>query len=146
PAVVAIEANTDSAATQHAIADLKKQAIATGQMYGPIDVEANSSHTVARVSIPLAGKGTDSESNAALGTLRNDVLPATIGKLDGATYAVTGATAQSADSNALLKRKTPLVFGFVLVFAFAILLVSFRSIVIALKAIVLNLLSVGAAY
>jgi uncharacterized membrane protein YdfJ with MMPL/SSD domain len=146
PAIVAIEANTDSAATQHAIAELKKKAIATGQMYGPIDVEANPSHTVARVSIPLAGKGTDAESNAALRTLRNEVLPATIGKLDNASFAVTGATAQSADSNALLKRKAPLVFGFVLVFAFAILLVSFRSIVIALKAIVLNLLSVGAAY
>ena len=62
------------------------------------------------------------------------------------TYAVTGGTAASADENALLKRSAPLVFGFVLTFAFLLLLVSFRSIVIAAKAIVLNLLSVGAAY
>ena len=146
PAIIAIEANTDSAATKQAISELKSQAIATGQMHGPVVVEVNPSHTVARVSIPLAGKGTDSVSNAALDTLRNDVLPATVGKVSGATYAVTGPTAQSADENALLKAKAPIVFGFVLVFAFILLLVSFRSIVIAVKAIVLNLLSVGAAY
>jgi len=115
-------------------------------MHGPIVVEVNPSHTVARVSIPLAGKGSDSASNAALDTLRNKILPATVGKVSGATYAVTGPTAQSADENALLKQKAPIVFGFVLVFAFILLLVSFRSIVIAVKAIVLNLLSVGAAY
>ena len=45
-----------------------------------------------------------------------------------------------------MKSKLPLVFGFVLVFAFALMLVAFRSIVIAAKAILLNLLSVAAAY
>jgi len=85
-------------------------------------------------------------SNAALDTLRNKILPATVGKVPGAAYAVTGPTAQSVDENVLLKQKAPIVFGFVLVFAFILLLVSFRSIVIAVKAIVLNLLSVGAAY
>src|SRR3989442_10122759 len=115
-------------------------------MHGPVVVEVNPSHNVARVSIPLAGKGSDSVSNAALDTLRNEILPATVGKVAGATYAVTGPTAQSVDENVLLKQKAPIVFGFVLVFAFLLLLVSFRSIVIAVKAIVLNLLSVGAAY
>jgi RND superfamily putative drug exporter len=59
---------------------------------------------------------------------------------------VTGLTAQSFDQNELLKSKAPIVFAFVLTFAFVLLLVAFRSVVIALKAIVLNLLSVGAAY
>jgi len=89
---------------------------------------------------------TDATSLHALDTLRNTILPATVGHVPGATYAVTGGTAQSADANALLKRSAPIVFGFVLVFAFLLLLVSFRSVVIAAKAIVLNLLSVGAAY
>ena len=146
PAIVAIKANTDSAATKNAIAQLKTQALATGQMTGPIDVDVNASHTVARVAIPLAGQGTDATSLHALATLRNDVLPATVGQLPGVTYAVTGGTAASADENTLLKHAAPLVFGFVLTFAFLLLLVSFRSIVIALKAIVLNLLSVAAAY
>src|SRR6266511_5955332 len=106
----------------------------------------NGARTVARLDIPLVGEGTDAESNAALRKLRGEILPATIGMVQGADYAVTGATAISADQNSLLKRKAPIVFGFVLVFAFILLLITFRSIVIALKAIVLNLLSVGAAY
>jgi RND superfamily putative drug exporter len=146
PAIVAVEANTDSPATKQAIAALKVRSLASGQAKKPIDVEVNASHDVARVTIPLVGSGVDSTSNNALKTLRNDILPATIGNVPDATFAVTGTTAQSVDQNALLKSKAPIVFGFVLIFAFALLLVTFRSIVIALKAIVLNLLSVGAAY
>jgi uncharacterized membrane protein YdfJ with MMPL/SSD domain len=146
PAIVAVEANTDSPATQQGIAALKRQALASGQAKKPIDVEVNASHDVARITIPLVGSGVDAKSNDAVKTLRNDILPATIGKVPGATFAVTGTTAQSVDQNSLLKSKAPIVFGFVLIFAFALLLVTFRSIVIALKAIVLNLLSVGAAY
>src|SRR5262249_5710948 len=146
PALVAIKANTDAPATKAAIDDLRKRALASGQMSGPIEVDINPTHTVARVAIPLEGNGTDATSTAALKTLRNDILPATVGKLPDASYAVTGATAASYDGNELLKHSVPLVFGFVLTFAFLLLLISFRSIVIAAKAIVLNLLSVGAAY
>jgi uncharacterized membrane protein YdfJ with MMPL/SSD domain len=146
PAIVAVEANTDSPATREAIGALKTQALASGKAMQPIDVEVNASHDVARVTIPLVGSGVDEKSNDALKTLRNDILPATIGKVPDATFAVTGTTAQSVDQNSLLKSKAPIVFGFVLIFAFGLLLVTFRSIVIALKAIVLNLLSVGAAY
>jgi uncharacterized membrane protein YdfJ with MMPL/SSD domain len=143
---VAIKANTDSPATQRAIAALKTKVEAAHLNTSSIDVAVNPSHTVARVDIPLVGKGTDGKSNAALDRLRNEILPATIGKVGDAEYGVTGLTAQSADQNSLLKRKAPIVFGFVLVFAFGLLLVTFRSIVIAIKAVVLNLLSVGAAY
>src|SRR6266516_557556 len=143
---VAIKADIDSPATQKAIAALKAKAVDAGVNSGSIDVEVNPAHTVARVDIPLVGKGTDATSNAALRKLRNDILPATIGTVKGADYAVTGPTANSADENALMKRKAPIVFGFVLLFAFALLLVSFRSVVIALRGILLNLLSVGAAY
>ena len=146
PALVAIEADTDSPATIAAVRELRREALASGQMRAPIRVDVNPSHTVARVSVPLVGSGTDTKSTAALSTLRDRILPATIGALPGAAYGVTGATANSVDGNAQLKRSWPPVFAFVLTLAFVILLVSFRSIVIALKAIVLNLLSVGAAY
>jgi uncharacterized membrane protein YdfJ with MMPL/SSD domain len=146
PATVAIKADTDARVTQRAIAELKSQALASGEMTGPIEVDVNPAHTVARVSIPLKGKGADATSNHALATLRDEILPATIGKVPGASYAVTGSTAISHDENVMLKQKAPIVFGFVLALAFLLLLVSFRSIVVALKAIVLNLLSVGAAY
>jgi uncharacterized membrane protein YdfJ with MMPL/SSD domain len=145
-ASVAIKANTDSPATKQAIAALTARVEAAHLNTSSIDVEVSPSHNAARVDIPLVGEGTDSTSNAALSMLRNDILPSTIGKVPGAEYGVTGLTANSADWNALLKAKTPIVFGFVLVFAFALLLVTFRSVVIAAKAVVLNLLSVGAAY
>ncbi len=115
-------------------------------MKTPIEVEASRDNAVAKVSIPLVGEGTDAKAQAALETLREELLPTTVGKVEGVDYAVTGATALDKDWEASMLKTAPLVFGFVLIFAFMILLVSFRSIVVALKAIALNLLSVGAAY
>jgi len=146
PAIVAIKADADAPSTVAAIDALRTAALASGQMRGPIEADVNPAHTVTRVAIPLEGDGTDAVSTRALDTLRNVVLPATVGKLAGASFAVTGGTAASVDGNSLLKHSAPLVFAFVLTFAFLLLLLSFRSIVIAVKAILLNLLSVGAAY
>ena len=147
PAVVAIKADDVRAPeVQDAIVALKNEALATGQLKGPIEVEASRDNTVATVDITLAGSGTDAKSQAALATLREDVLPSTLGEVEGVEYAVTGTTAVDKDWEAKMKTSAPLVFGFVLLFAFLIMLASFRSIVVAIKAIVLNLLSVGAAY
>jgi RND superfamily putative drug exporter len=98
------------------------------------------------VRIPLAGEGTDAASNRALDTLRGTVIPSTIGRVEGAEAHVTGLTAGSRDFNDSMKSHAPIVFAFVLGLAFVLLLITFRSIVIPLKAIVLNLLSVGASY
>jgi RND superfamily putative drug exporter len=70
----------------------------------------------------------------------------TLGRVPGVTARATGWTAGSRDFNDAMKAHAPLVFAFVLGLAFVLLLVTFRSIVIPLKAIALNLLSVGAAY
>ena len=109
-------------------------------------MQVNDRHDVAVVSMPLSGKGTDTASYRALDTLRERVIPATIGSTAGVTARVTGMTAESKDFNDSMKSHAPLVFGFVLTMAFILLLVTFRSIVIPITAIVLNLLSVGAAY
>jgi uncharacterized membrane protein YdfJ with MMPL/SSD domain len=147
PATVAIKADdVREEPVRNAIAELERRALASGQMQNPIEVEASPDHTVATVDIPLAGSGTDSVSKDALATLRDELLPQTVGKVDGVEYAVTGFTAADQDWSASMKKTAPLVFGFVLLFAFLLLLVSFRSVVVALKAILLNLLSVGAAY
>ena len=147
PAVVVVKAkDVSTPAVRHAITGLKREALASGQMLTPIEVTRNADNTVARITIPLVGKGTDAKSNAALASLRGRIVPSTVGKIDGAEYAVTGITAASHDFNSKMKGALPYVFGFVLAFAFLLLLVSFRSVVIAAKAIVLNLLSVGAAY
>jgi uncharacterized membrane protein YdfJ with MMPL/SSD domain len=147
PAVLAIEAgDVTTPEVRNAVDELERKALATGEMNPPIEVETNRDGTVTRVEIPLVGNGTDDASNAALATLRDDLLPAALGKVDGVEYAVTGMTANSQDFNESQTSSAPKVFGFVLLFAFGLLLVSFRSIVIALKAIVLNLLSVAAAF
>jgi RND superfamily putative drug exporter len=136
----------DSAQTQSAIAALKRDGLASGQIKQPITVDVNRAHTVAVVSMPLVGKGTDSVSEHALGVLRSDLVPRTVGAVPGVQVDVTGETAGSKDFNDSMKSHAPIVFAFVLTMAFLLLLVTFRSIVIPIKAIALNLLSVGAAY
>jgi RND superfamily putative drug exporter len=146
PALVAIKADdVRTEPVQEAIVALKQQALASGQMRGPIEVEASRDSTVAEISIPLAGTGTDAASQEALATLREDVVPNTVGQVDGVEYAVGGPTAADKDWESKMVTTAPLVVGFVLIFAFLILLASFRSVIVAVKAIVLNLLSVGAA-
>jgi RND superfamily putative drug exporter len=129
-----------------AIADLQKRAIATGQFSTPTHVDYNAQGTIAVVSLPIQGQGMDAKSNAALETLRERVVPATVGKIAGADVGVNGPTAESKDFNDQMKAAAPFVFAFVLGFAFILLLATFRSIVIAIKAVILNLLSVAAAY
>jgi RND superfamily putative drug exporter len=106
----------------------------------------NTPHTAAKVEIPLAGDGGNDASLTALATLRGQVLPATLGRAPGISYAVTGEAAGTSDFNHTTKQHWPLVFAFVLGLASLLLLVTFRSVVIPLTAIALNLLSVGAAY
>jgi RND superfamily putative drug exporter len=112
----------------------------------PPTVEISSDRTVARISMPAAGTGIDGTSHRILALLRGELIPAAFAAAPGASVLVGGFTAQTADFNASLATHTPLVFAFVLVAAFLLLLVTFRSLVIAIKAIVLNLLSVGASY
>ena len=146
PAVVAIAGDASSPELQAAVRDLRTQALASGQALEPIDVVVAPGGKALRVEIPLVGKGTDDESNAALAKLRQELVPATLGRVDGIEYAVAGSTAASKDWNDAMKSAVPIVFAFVLAFAFLLLLVSFRSVVIPLKAILMNLLSVAAAY
>ena len=133
-------------AIRDAFTRFRTQALATGLVHDPISVHVIDRH-VAIISAPLAGTGKDTRSNQALQTLRSNIIPATLAQTAGVqTVAVGGDTASSKDYNDTLSSHTPLVFMFVLGLAFLLLLVTFRSIVIPLKAIVLNLLSVGAAY
>ena len=145
PATVAIAGDASDPALKAAVAELESKALATGKAIEPITVTVAPTGKALTVDIPLVGSGTNAVSNDALTTLREDVLPATIGKVAGVEYAVTGETASSKDWSDAMKSSVPIVFAFVLAFAFLLLLVTFRSIVIPFKAILMNLLSVGAA-
>jgi uncharacterized membrane protein YdfJ with MMPL/SSD domain len=141
PALAVVEADDVTVpAVQKGIEELKATAT------GPTSTLVSPNKHVAIVSLPLPGNGTDERSDAALLQLRDHTIPATIGKVAGTETNVTGITAGSKDFNDKLVSRLPVVFAFVLGLAFILLLVTFRSIVVPLKAIVLNLLSVGAAY
>jgi len=147
PANVVVKApNVKAPAVQTAIRRLERQALASGRMHEPITVSVNREATVANVSIPIDGKTTDRQAEAALAVLRDRIVPDTVGRLPNAETGVTGLAAQWKDSTDELKSNLPPVVGFVLVIAFVLLLVAFRSIVVATKAMLLNLLSVAAAY
>ena len=147
PATVVVKAkDVTTPEVQSAIKQLHDQAIATGQLSEPSNVDVNPAKTVAVVNLSVKGKGTDAASNHSIEVLRSEVVPATVGKLPGAEAVVSGPTAMSKDFLDTMKSHLPIVFLFVLSLAFILLLVTFRSIVVPIKAIVLNLLSVGAAY
>jgi uncharacterized membrane protein YdfJ with MMPL/SSD domain len=147
PANVVVKApDVHAPAVQAAIEDLRERAVATGRAYEPITVEVNEGGTVANITVPIQGKGTDEASEVSLAALRKDVVPETVGALPDAEAGVTGLTAAWIDSKNEVKSDLPLVFAFVLAFAFILMLFAFRSLVIAAKAIVLNLLSVAASY
>ncbi|MFI5648549.1 MMPL family transporter [Kitasatospora sp. NPDC051705] len=147
PATVVVKAaDITSPAMTAALADLRARALASGRMHGPVDVTVHAEHGIATVDVPLNGTGNDTTSNEALRTLREDLVPATVLRVPGTEAPVTGQTAGSYDFNARMTGSMPLVFGFVVAFAFLLMLTSFRSLAVAATAVVLNLLSVGAAY
>jgi len=133
-------------AMRNAIAALAACASAAGPVREPITTTSVAAGRALIVDVPLAGSGGNSVSGNALITLRNQILPPTLGKVGGISYAVAGDTAGNYDDTAALHASTPVVFAFVAVLAFLLLLVAFRSVTIPLISIVLNLLSVGAAY
>jgi RND superfamily putative drug exporter len=134
-------------APTQAIADLTDRVQRNPQLFqhGTELIESKD-RTVSQINIPTIGSGTDQASLDALNKLRDDIVPATVGSVDGATVNVTGDAASSEDFRTNLEKRLPLIFAFVFGLAFLLLLVTFRSIVIPIKAILLNLLSVGAAY
>jgi RND superfamily putative drug exporter len=147
PADVVVKApNVETPALRRAIAQLVRRALTSGQAFRPITVAVSSDRTVADITIPIAGNGTDATSIAAFRTLRETIVPETVGAVPNARAGVTGQTATWHDAASKLKSDLPPVVAFVLALAFGVMLLAFRSVVIAVKAIVLNLLSVAAAY
>ena len=147
-AVVVVEAgDVEAAPVRAAIAELGDAAAAQpGLFEGPAEVEVSPDESVAAVALPIAGNGSNGPSNRALDALREEIVPATVGEVEGVEAGVTGPTASIRDFNDTMTSHLPYVFGFVLIAAFLLLLVTFRSLVIPIKAIVLNLLSVAASY
>jgi RND superfamily putative drug exporter len=146
-ATVVVEADdVRSAGASAAIADLRADVKGSDAFLPGTEVTYSDDGTVAQIDVPTRGNGTDAASTNALDELRDDIVPATVGRVEGASVNVTGDAAISGDTASQLTSRLPLIFAFVFGLAFLLMLVTFRSIVIPIKAILLNLLSVGAAY
>jgi RND superfamily putative drug exporter len=147
PADVVVKApNVTSPQMQRAFALFKQRALATGELYAPFTVTVNPNRTVALIEFAIAGNGNNAASVDAMRTLRDTVIPPIARSLPETEVAVTGVTAGTYDFNHQMMHRLPWVFLFVLGLAFTLLLLTFRSLVIAATAVALNLLSVGAAY
>jgi RND superfamily putative drug exporter len=138
--------NVNAPEVQSAIKAFEAKALESGQATRPFETMISRDNTVLQLSVPIVGDGTDDTSQKAVQRLRDDVIGGTLGSVAGVKVDVGGAAAETADSNSNLSAHAPLVFGFVLTMAFLLLLVTFRSIVIPIKAIILNLFSVAAAF
>ncbi|MDT0573167.1 MMPL family transporter [Streptomyces sp. DSM 3412] len=147
PAEVVVRAkDIDAPEVRAALADFKEEAVASGASRGPVEIKVHDARNVAFVYVPLVGGSDQDEAGASLDKLRDEVRPATLGKVEGVEAPVTGQVAGNQDFNDQLVGSVVPVFAFVVVFAFLLMLLSFRSLTIAATSIMLNLLSVGAAY
>jgi RND superfamily putative drug exporter len=129
-----------------AIEDFRTRAVADGVLQHPVLVTPHADIGVVEISAPLAGSGADDTSVRALDTLRSDVVPQTLGQVPGARVYVAGNLAFSEDFNAQLEQAMVPVVAFVLALAFLLMLAAFRSVTIAVVSVVLNVLSMAAAF
>jgi RND superfamily putative drug exporter len=121
-------------------------ALATDSGFVPgTSVEWNPAGDLADVTAALNGPANADASYATIERLRGQLVPLAFAGADARVY-VSGETAYNRDFNAIIDAWTPRVFAFVLGLSFILLTLAFRSLVVPIKAIVMNLLSVGAAY
>src|SRR5439155_722223 len=97
------------------------------------------------LTVPVRGDAVGKQAVAGVRDLRHRILPRALDGT-GADALVGGKTAENVDYFDAVTNPAPLVFAFVLGLSLVLLTIAFRSLVVALTAIVLNLLSVGAAY
>ena len=146
PARVVIDApDVNSPTIQSAVERFMRRVERDQAFFGPFPTRTSPAGDLIRITVPTAGKVDDEVSENAVKRLRREIIPDAF-EGTGATVFVSGETADSIDFREHMYTKAPYVFAFVLGLSFLLLLVTFRSIIIPLKAIVLNLLSVGAAY
>ena len=117
-----------------------------GAIGGPVVATVLGGGRALLVEVTLAGNGSDTASYHALTTLQSQILPETLGKVPGVSYAVTGDTAQLSADTHQIRDRLPLVLTVVGLLALVLLLAAFRSLAISLVSVLLNLLSVAAAY
>ncbi len=143
PVEIAIEGNPRDPQVQAAVAGLTASLAALSP--APPVLQVNPEGDLALMQVVLPGEPSSPDTVEALNTIRDDLVPAAFAGVP-ATASVGGISSVASDVFAITDRYTPIVFAFVLGFSFIVLMLVFRSIVIPVKAVFMNLLSVGASY
>ncbi|MGE5229285.1 MAG: MMPL family transporter [Deltaproteobacteria bacterium] len=144
PVEIVVDGKAATPAVQTAMARLTQE-LAGDPAFGPVQAQTAKSGNLALLTVPVNG---DAVGGLALGKvreLRDTLIPRAFDG-SGASVYVTGQTAGNIDYIDIVNSYFPWVVALVLSLSFLLLLVAFRSVVIPLKAILMNLLSVGAAY
>jgi RND superfamily putative drug exporter len=144
PVQVVVANGASTPAVRSALTKLRAE-LAASPRYGPGLIRYAPNGRVAALDVPIRGDDAAKPAVTAVRRLRSTTIPALFGDT-GARVLVGGRTAENIDYFDSVSRPTPYVFVFVLGLTFVLLTIAFRSIVVAATAIVLNLLSVGAAY
>jgi RND superfamily putative drug exporter len=147
--LVAVKAPAgESARVRAAMTDLAHRA-ARNKLFAiddRLEIRSSADRTVTTMELATPYPGRSPQATESLDVLRTSLVPATVGQVPGAQYAVGGFVAASVDYAAHVASKLPLVIGFVLLLTFLVMAWTFRSLVVAATAIGLNLLSAGASY
>ena len=145
PTEVVIDGDLSSPEVISAMERLQVAIVADPALPWPPRLTANAANDLALIQVVIPGEPASQAAVEAVNTIRDTHIPASFGGVD-AEVLVGGRAAEAADVFDVVSRYTPLVFAFVLGVSFLILMLVFRSIVIPIKAVFMNLLSVGTAY
>ena len=145
PAEIVIVGHVDDPQVQEAIAALEKSIVDSPDFPVPAAREVNDAGDLTLLTLPFPGKSNSRAATEKLIGLRDTHVPAAFDGVPAEVY-IGGVTAEATDFYGIVDVYTPIVFAFVLGLSFIILMMVFRSIVIPIKAIIMNLLSVGATY
>ncbi|MCH7553707.1 MAG: MMPL family transporter [Chloroflexi bacterium] len=145
PSEIVIDGPIDAPETQSAIAALTALMAENSDFREPKPLQVNEARDLALLEVPVNGSDSSQVALDALAQLRGEYIPTAFANANVEVY-VTGAAAGNQDFIDVTKNYAPIVFGFVLALSFILLTVVFRTIVVPIKAIILNLLAVGAAY
>ena len=145
PVEIVVDApDVNAAAVQQGV-DRLEASIAEDDLFGAPVIETNDAGDLLLLSVTMTGDPDSDRAHEAIRKLRDDTIPAAFDGVD-ADVLVTGTTAANEDFYGVIRTYAPYVFAFVLGLSFLFLMLVFRSIVVPAKALIMNLLSVGAAY
>ena len=146
PTEIVVDGDINSPGVQEAIGKLQASLMGDSRLLvPPVPPEVNSSGDLALLTVIIPGEPSSQAAVDVVSTIRDQYIPSAFGGVD-AEALVGGVTAEATDVFSIVETYTPIVFAFVLGFSFIILMLVFRSIVIPIKAVAMNLLSVGTAY